>query len=287
MTAHTILLTGGTGTTATLIAQKLVAQGQSVLLTSRKGQEGVPAPFKGVTFDWDDESTWTNPFKVAESQIYRVYLVAPPFRLDAAQLVIRFIELAKDHGVKRFVALSASGIPKGGPGHGKTHQYLAESGMKYCIIRPSWFFDNFLDKQAFPGLFSGDCITTATGDGKLGFVSPEDIADVAVEALTDQVSHNTDHIIVGPELLSFGDIADQMSEVLGRPITYKQVSEEQRKLDRLALGMNPIFATVMADVEGYIAAGSEEKIYSTADKIGKQRFKDFCEAHKDVWAKTD
>lgn len=50
-------------------------------------------------------------------------------------------------------------------------------------------------------------IITASGDGKLGFISADDIADLAVQALTDEKSHNTDHIIVGPDLLSYDDVS--------------------------------------------------------------------------------
>lgn len=67
--------------------------------------------------------------------------------------------------------------------------------------------ENFLDRATFPTIWAKDAIITATGDGKLGFVSTEDIADVAVSALTDEKSHNTYHIIVGPELLSYSDVS--------------------------------------------------------------------------------
>lgn len=49
-------------------------------------------------------------------------------------------------------------------------------------------------------------IITASADGKLGFVSADDIADLTFEALTDAKSHNTDHILTGPELLSYDDV---------------------------------------------------------------------------------
>lgn len=52
-----------------------------------------------------------------------------------------------------------------------------------------------------------DRIVTATGKGKLPFVSADDIAAVAFRALTDKVSHNTDHLILGPELLSYDDVS--------------------------------------------------------------------------------
>jgi festuclavine dehydrogenase len=52
-----------------------------------------------------------------------------------------------------------------------------------------------------------DKIITATGEGKVPFVSADDIATVAFRALTDEVPHNTDHLILGPELLSYDDVS--------------------------------------------------------------------------------
>ncbi len=49
-------------------------------------------------------------------------------------------------------------------------------------------------------------IISASADGKVGFISADDIADLAVSALTDEKSHNTDHIITGPELLTYDDV---------------------------------------------------------------------------------
>jgi festuclavine dehydrogenase len=52
-------------------------------------------------------------------------------------------------------------------------------------------------------------IYSATGRGKIPWVSVRDIAAVAYRSLTDRVSHNTDHLITGPELLSYGDVRDR------------------------------------------------------------------------------
>jgi len=50
-------------------------------------------------------------------------------------------------------------------------------------------------------------IVTATGEGKLPFVSADDIATVAFRALTDEKPHNTDYLILGPELLSYDNVS--------------------------------------------------------------------------------
>lgn len=50
-------------------------------------------------------------------------------------------------------------------------------------------------------------VYSATGKGKIPWVSVRDIAAVAYRALTDKVPHDTDHVILGPELLTYGDVS--------------------------------------------------------------------------------
>ena len=52
---------------------------------------------------------------------------------------------------------------------------------------------------------------TATNGGKLPFVAAEDIAAVAARALTDKEPHNADHVILGPELLTYDDVSSSLS----------------------------------------------------------------------------
>jgi len=49
-------------------------------------------------------------------------------------------------------------------------------------------------------------IVSAAKDGKIPFVSVDDIAEVAFKALVDEKSHNTDYVVVGPELFSYDDV---------------------------------------------------------------------------------
>ena len=52
-------------------------------------------------------------------------------------------------------------------------------------------------------------IFTACGDGRIPFISADDIAEVAFRALTDETSHDCDHQILGPELLTYDDVCSR------------------------------------------------------------------------------
>jgi festuclavine dehydrogenase len=53
-------------------------------------------------------------------------------------------------------------------------------------------------------------IITAAGDGKIPFISADDIANVAFRALTDEKAHNTDHLILGPELFTYDEVSSSI-----------------------------------------------------------------------------
>ncbi|KAJ7669320.1 hypothetical protein DFH06DRAFT_180971 [Mycena polygramma] len=278
----TILLIGGTGKSATPLANLLLEANQPVVLANRSGK--VREPFKGVRFDWLDASTYEIPFE-AYSDIDRVYLIAPPI-MDMFPPMKAFIDVAVGKGVKRFVLMSAGLLERGGPAMGKVHEYLNTLNVEYCALRPSWFFDNFLMYYA-DLIRSKDEIVSATQDGLIAYVSTEDIADVAFKALVEDKIENDNPIIVGPELVSYDKIAGILTEILGRKISHKRVTEAEFKEVCITRHMPDDYAQMMAGMDVAISQGAEEQVYHRADVVGKRTIRAFFEAHKDVWRRAD
>ncbi|KAJ7731109.1 hypothetical protein DFH07DRAFT_755774 [Mycena maculata] len=278
----TILLTGGTGKSATPLAKLLLEANHPVLLANRSGN--VPAPFKGARFDWLDTSTYKIPFE-ADSNIDRVYIIAPGVT-DMFPPMKAFIDFAVERGVKRFVLLSAGLLEPGGPAMGKAHEYLDTLNVEYCALRPSWFFDNFVVQYA-DRIKSKNEIVSAAKDGQVGWVSTEDIADVAFKALIDDVIQNDNPIIVGPELFSYDQIAALLSEILGREIKHTRLTEAELKEVMVARGMPESYGQMMAMLDGFVAQGAEEQLFHKANVVGKRTLRAFFEANKDVWRTAD
>jgi len=135
------LITGGTGKTGAILAKLLHAANRPFVVASRSGM--APEPFKAVTFDWFNPSTFENPFKLTDiPNIDRIYLVLPQV-FDSVQYVSPFIDLAISKGVKRFVLLTSTQLRAGEPAHGMVHQYLLDKGVDYAVLRPSWFIGKF------------------------------------------------------------------------------------------------------------------------------------------------
>ncbi|KAK0447798.1 hypothetical protein EV421DRAFT_1706445 [Armillaria borealis] len=286
----TVLITGGKGKTASRLV-RLLKDGNKPFLVASRSSGDPTDEFPSCRFDWLDASTYAIPWSKAE-EIVSVYLV-PPLVLDMVPPMKTFIDYCREKGVKRFVLLSASVVEPGGPAAGKVHEYLARIGVDYCVLRPTGLGEltalpeNFSEQPNRKPVNLENKIYSATGDGKVPFVSAEDIAAVAFRALVDPQSHNTDHFIRGPELLSYDEVAEILTGILGRKITHVKLTQpEMAKLFTEATGMPKEYADMLALADVQIAKGVEETLDDTVLRITGRppiQFSTFAKSVKHVW----
>ncbi|MFD3911832.1 NAD(P)H-binding protein [Streptomyces sp. NPDC058603] len=260
-TTGTSLVIGATGTTGSRTAAQLTAAGHRVRAAGRRA---TPVPgAEPVPFDWYAPATHAAALDGAD----RVYLIPPLGDSDPATVMLPFLRQARGAGVHRAVLLSSSAIPKGGPAVGAVHQALPDLFEQWAVLRPSWFMQNFTGTHAHAVSIREDgIIRTATGSGRVGFVDAEDIAAVAVHALTDEHAPNTDLVLTGPEALSYDDIAAITTEVTGRPVVHRRLSYEHMR-DQLAALIPVEFATMLADMDRAIAEGAENRVTDTVQRL--------------------
>ncbi|MEU9556260.1 NAD(P)H-binding protein [Streptomyces fumanus] len=256
-----VLVTGATGTTGGRTAARLAAAGHRVRAASRRA-----APVPGadpVRFDWYDDTTHGDALAGTD----RVYLLPPVGDPDPAAVMLPFLRRARAAGVRRAVLLSASAVPEGGPAVGQVHRALPELFEEWAVLRPAWFMQNFTGDHAHARSIreSGE-ILTAAGTGRVGFVDADDIAAVAVHALTDDRAPGTDLVLTGPEALSYDDVAALVTEVTGRPVVHRHLGYEGMR-DRLAALMPAEFAALLAELDRAVAEGAEDRTTDTVRRI--------------------
>ncbi|MER6290895.1 NmrA family NAD(P)-binding protein [Streptomyces sviceus] len=260
-TAGTTLVIGATGTTGSRTAAQLTAAGHRVKAASRRGTPVADA--EPVPFDWHAPDTHIS----ALDGVDRVYLIPPVGDSDPAAVMLPFLRQARSLGVRRAVLLSSSAIPAGGPAVGMVHQALPGLFEEWAVLRPSWFMQNFTGAHAHGRSIRDDgTIWTATGSGRVAFVDAEDIAAVAVRALTDERAPDTDLVLTGPEALSHDDIATIITEVTGRSVAHRRLTYEQMR-DRLTAEVPVEFAALLADLDRAIAAGAEDRVTDTVQRL--------------------
>jgi uncharacterized protein YbjT (DUF2867 family) len=255
-----VLVIGGTGTTGGLLAPLL----PDARIATRK-----PVRDDHVRFDWDVPATYGDALR----EVDRVYLIPPIGVVDPVPVVESF--LAQARHVRRVVLLSSSAVPESATGMGALPA-MVRAMPEWAVLRPSWFMQNFTgDHPIAHGVLAGE-IVTATGAGRVGFVDAADIAAVAARALLDPMPHNTDHLITGPEALSYADAAAIITEVTGRRVRHRSVSTAELT-ERLATGLPREFATVLAGLDEDIRGGAEDRVTTTVEDVTGRQARSFRE----------
>ncbi|HEY8479450.1 MAG TPA: ergot alkaloid biosynthesis protein [Spirillospora sp.] len=244
-----VLVTGATGKTGRRLLAALRARGVPARAASRRPGEG------RVHFDWTDRGTWNAAVDGAGS----AYLVSPSGVADPASLVIEFVEAAMARGVARFVLLSASLLEAGGPAMGRVHQWLAGSASEWAVLRPSWFMQNFSEGPHRATIREEHAIYSATGAGRVPFISADDIAEAAAAVLTAGRAPNTDFVLTGPEPLDYAQVAARIGEAAGFTVAHKRVGAEELVARLTAGGLGEAHAQALAAMDVAIAAGAEDR----------------------------
>ena len=263
-----ILVLGATGKTGHRIVERLEANGHSVRRGSRSATP---------SFDWNNEAGWDDCLAGAES-VYINYSpdLAMPGATDSIQA---FVDRATTHGVKRLVLLSGRGEEEAQA----CERIVQDSGIDYTIVRASWFNQNF-SEGAFVEMVQAGQITLPDVDTPEPFVDVDDIADVAVVALTEAGHSGEIYEVTGPRMLTLADVAAELSAATGRQIDYVPVPHEAFVAGVSESGapkevvwmLDYLFATVLDGRNAYLTDGVQRA-------LGREP-KDFADYARDIAA---
>ncbi len=203
-----ILVTGGTGKTGSRVVHRLRAAGHPVRVGSRTAH---------VPFDWADRATWP----AALTGVRTAYVAfQPDLAVPGAPEVIRaFAAAAARSGVRKLVLLSGRGEPEAV----ECEQVVRESGLNWTIVRCSFFAQNFSEGAFTDYVLAGE-LALPNGDVPEPFVHADDIADVAVAALTSDRHSGRIYELTGPRAITFGEAVAEIAAATGRPIAFVPIS---------------------------------------------------------------
>ncbi|MEO0981739.1 MAG: NAD(P)H-binding protein [Pseudomonadota bacterium] len=262
------LVLGGTGKTGRRVADRLTASGHDVRIGSRSAS---PA------FDWDNEKSWGACLKgVTAAYITYAPDLAFPGAADAIQA---FVRKATRAGVTRLVLLSGRGEEEAQA----CERIVQASGVDWTIVRASWFNQNF-SEGAFIDMVLNGAITLPAGDTPEPFVDVDDIADVAVAALTQDHHAGEIYEVTGPRLMTLADVAADLSAATGREVAYVDVPHEAFMAEIETSGapkdvawmLDYLFSTVLDGRNAHLTDG-------VARALGRPP-KDFADYARDIAA---
>jgi uncharacterized protein YbjT (DUF2867 family) len=197
-------------------------------------------------------------------------LLVSPLDPHQVELQGNFIEAAKRAGRVHVVKISGLGTAldssvRSGRWHAQTEKYLEDSGLPFTHLRPPFFMQNllrFAPTIRASGEFAG-CLNQA----KVAMIDVDDIAAVTATALSTDAHAGNAYVLTGPEAISYADVAERLSRMLGRTITYKDVPTEVMRERLLATGMPEWHVNVQVDFSTALSAGHASAVTNTVEDV--------------------
>ncbi len=279
-----IVVTGATGNVGQDVARGLVALGAPVRIAARDPDEAAsmfPAT-DVVRFAFGDETTYAPTFANARA----VFLVRPPQITAVKAEILPAVDAARAAGVGHVVFLSLQGADRNPVApHRRIEDHLRSEGPAWTFLRPSFFMQN-LSTTHRRDIAEHDEVFVPAGRGRTSFVDTRDIAEVAVRVLTEAGHLNQAYELTGAEALSYRDVADVLTGVLGREIRYANPSAWSFWRRMRGRGTAPGYVLVMIALYTVCRLGLASRVTPEMERLlgrAPRSFRTFARDHAAAW----
>ncbi len=229
-----VLITGGTGFVGRAVVRQLRDTAHEITLLTRSPssvKEGALAgdqDIRIVTGNILDQDSVSRAFDDVEAVIHLVGIISEigenTFDRAHREATENVLRVAAERGVRRYVHMSALGTRPDAVSKYHQTKWAAEeavraSGLDWTIFRPSLIFgpeDQFVNLFATMSRYSPFLPIMGSGNGRLQPVSVEDVAACFAKAIDTPRAIRETFDLCGPEVLTFSEILDAISETLGR-----------------------------------------------------------------------
>lgn len=286
---QTLLVTGASGQLGRRVVELLLeANAGRVVAATRTPDKLADLAGRGVEVrqaDFDDPGSLPSAF----AGVDRLLLISTDV-VDGTDRRIRqhrnAVNAAGQTGVKHVIYTSLIRPEPGSPvaiapDHYATEQALAASPLDWTVLRNNVYTDVLL--RSLPRAVATGQLVAAAGEGGAGYVTREDCARAAAAALAASNSGRTTLDITGPAIVTHAELAQIVSAITDRPVTYVPVEPEVLKAGMVAAGLPDFVAGMLVSFDVAIAQGVLAVVSTTvADLTGKapQSVHDFLAAHR-------
>jgi NAD(P)H dehydrogenase (quinone) len=288
-----LIVTGAAGTLGKLVVERLVELGAAsrVVAVTRRPAALADLAARGVQVragDFDEPTSLGAAFAGVSRALvistdaldkpgHRVVQHETAFKALAAQGAEHISYTSIVNPIDSRILLSKD--------HAASEAALARTGVPFTSLRDNVYSQMLLD-GAKRALASGKLVD-ARGEGKVAYVSREDVAAVAAAVLLAPPPGNQLLDVTGPESLSGADIARLISEVGGRPVEHQSIPHEAIVDGMVQHGLPRPVAEVYASFDAGFAAGELAQVSDTVERLtGKkpEKLGDFLRRSKAAWA---
>ncbi len=220
------LIFGATGTVGSRVTQQLIDAGARPAVFARSAKRTKALFGDRVDIHVGDLESPGGSLATAMVGVDEIFLVT-----EGVDLVDRdraVVSAAVRAGVRHVVKLSTLDVRTGigtGPWHARGEAAVRGSGIAFTFLQAAGFMSNAL---GWAESIRGErVLRSSTGDGRIAFIHPDDIASVAVAALTTRDHDGEALVITGREALSYGEMAAAIGRAIGEPVAFEELSDRE------------------------------------------------------------
>lgn len=283
----TILVTGATGNVGRELVSLLAVAPDCLVVAAVRNPTQTRAQFpesvRCVGFDFTNPATFAD----ALQGVNRLFLVRPPAMADLHQITPA-LNAAKDVGVEQIVFLSIVGADRNPiVPHARIEGYLARLQIPAVCLRASFFMQN-LNTTHCADIRDRERLFMPAGNGKTSCIDVRDIAAVAAQILTAPVAGDRLHarVLTGAVALTYFEVADIFTVVLGRSIAYTKPSIPIFIWQMLRQGYPLPFVLVMVGIYTTARWGLADVVTADVERsIGRAPIKmqQYVEDYRQYW----
>jgi uncharacterized protein YbjT (DUF2867 family) len=274
-----ICVTGASGTLSSEVIRQLEsakAPFRAAYFSSRTAEAARAKRIDAVTIDYDGPESLRAAFEGCD----RLFLLGPNLS-NQTELELNAVDAAKTAGVRHIVKQSVMGAADESYSLAKLHRQVEKaiesSGLAWTFLRPNSFMQNAVTFMAST-IKTESAFYSASGQAKISHVDVRDIAAVAVKALTEASHEKKIYTLTGPEAVTYDELANELSNALGRTITHVSLPPADLKAGMLAEGMPEDIADRMLDLERYFRENRAGEITNDIEQVtGREpsRYRDY------------
>ncbi len=277
-----ILITGASGNVGKEVLKQAVASGAKVRGAFQSASKAATAPSgtEIATVDFNQPET----LRAALKGVDKVFLVGPPAQ-NLVALERKAVDAIRRAGAPQIVKLSAMGgrsaiYPKQ---HAESEEYIKSSGVRYTFLRPNGFMQNLVNYNAAT-INAQNAFYGCQGDGRVSHIDLRDVAAVAVKVLTEDGHQGMTYTLTGPRALSNAELAQILSDDLGREIRYVDMPPEQFKQALLGAGLPEWSANALVDLQQLYRNGGASTITNDVEQLLNVKPRSFEQFSRDYKA---
>lgn len=259
-----IVVTAATGELGKLVIQHLLKKvpASQIAVSVRNVEKASSFAELGIEVrygDWDDPASMVKSYTDAS----KVLLISSP-EDDAISRIrkhVTAIEAAKKAGVTHiaYTSFAFADVDAFAPlaqVHLATEAALKASGMATTILRHTWYQELYIN-PSLQGYIDAGVIVNSAGAGTINTATRDDLALAAATVLTEDGHENRVYELASSQSWSYTELAEILSSVSGKTVTYRAVSDADSLAGMLQAGLPEGLAQFLVAIDSKMAAGTE------------------------------